>query len=75
MIQTIDRTAMTEICLMEEGCFEIYQEEEASMLLASGLIYLCQCDDECAPDYFAHFSDNEVTTWATIDALLAEEAK
>lgn len=44
-----------EICVMEEGHYEYYQGVEAERLLKSGLIYICQCDLECDPDYFAHF--------------------
>ena len=68
---------MLEICVMEEGGFEVYQGEAAQRLLDSGKVYLCQCDEETAPDYFAHFdlafidahSDDYDAMWREIEQI------
>lgn len=69
--------SVSEICVMEEGRFEIFQGEQAQRLLDSGKIYLCQCDEECAPGYFAHFTceftdecdDDAEREWAEIERI------
>lgn len=45
----------TEICVMDEGRFEYFEGEQAKRIRESGKVYICQCDEETAPDYFAHF--------------------
>lgn len=68
---------MEEICVMEEGRFELYRGAQVTRLLESGKVYLCQCDEECAPDYFAHFTiefidecdDDAGRAWERIDEI------